>query len=200
MKETDAQDELAFIKKIMQDSRRVIAFDGKEFIVWGILVTIGMAVMYVNIAFKYYIHFTIIWGILIGIGWIYSIFRWLIHYRKKTPKTFAAKVLSSVWISFGVTMTLIGFALPPLNVIAGWAIMPLVALGSGMAYFITSVVITEKWVRYSAYGWWVGGLVIAAFPGLHMFLLFAGMMICFQITPGIILQKQYKKELEQSNA
>ena len=200
MKENEAQEELAFIRKVMQDSRRIVAHDGNEYIVWGIIVTVGMIAMYVDLAFQYYIHFAIIWGILIGAGWLYSLFRWLTYYRKRPTNTFAAKVISSVWIACGIVMTLIGFAFPPLGVINGWAIMPLVALVTGIAYFVTSIVITEKWIRYSSYGWWLGALIIAAFPGHYTFLVYAGMMICFQIIPGIILQRQYRNQLEKQDA
>ncbi len=200
MKETEAQEELAFIKKVMEDSRRIVAHDGNEYIVWGVLVVVGMIAMYINIAFQYYFHFALIWGILIGGGWVYSLVRWFTFYRKMPIKTFAKNIIGSVWLACGIVMTLIGFALAPLGVIQGWAIMPLIGLVLGIAYFVTGKVIKEKWIGYSTFGWWIGALVIAAFPGVYMFLLFAGMMICFQIIPGIMLQKRYKKELEQHHA
>jgi hypothetical protein len=200
MNENDAQEDLVFIKKIIADSRKIVAHDGNEFIVWGIIAATGMIAMYINIAFQYYINFGIIWGVLIGAGWCYSIFRWATYYKKMPVRTFAGKVLSSVWVSCGIVMSLIGFALAPLGVINGWAIMPLIALVTGIAYFISSIVMTEKWILYSAYGWWIGAMVIAWFPGQFNFLLYAGMLFCFQIIPGILLQKKYRNQLTEHNA
>jgi hypothetical protein len=200
MNENDAQEELVFIKKIIEDSRRIIAHDGNEFIVWGIIAATGMIATYIDITFHYYFNVGIIWGVLIGIGWCYSLFRWFTFYKKMRVKTFAGKVLSAVWMSCGIVMTLIGFALPMLGVIVEWAIMPLIALVTGIAYFISSIVLPEKWIRYSAYGWWIGALGIASSPGKFNFLLYAGMLICFQIIPGIILKKKYRNQLTEQNA
>ncbi|HAP36082.1 MAG TPA: hypothetical protein DCQ28_09125 [Bacteroidetes bacterium] len=199
MEEIEARDELVFIKKVIEDSRRMIVYDGNDFIVWGILVAVGMIAMYVNIVFQYYLSPLLLWGILIGMGWVYSLIRGFVVHRRSHERTFAGKVISSVWLSCGIVMTLIGFALPALGVIKGWEIMPLIALVTGIAYYITSIVITEKWVRYSAYGWWIGALLIAAFPGKYIFLIYAGMMVCFQIVPGIVLQRHYKNQFVKQN-
>ncbi len=197
MTENDAQQELAFIKKVMEDSRRIIAYDGKDFTVWGILVAVGMILMYLKIVFQFQIDSMIFWGILIGTGWLFSIKRRFTHYRKRRVKTFAGAVIGSVWLSCGIVMTLIGFVLGPVGAIKGWAIMPLIALVLGIGYFITSVIIPNRWIRYSAFGWWIGGILIAAYPAPYILLVFAGMMICFQIIPGIVLQRQYRKQFDK---
>ena len=198
MTENEAQQELAFIKKVMEDSRRIIAYDGKDFTFWGILVTVGMVLMYVNIVFQFHISSMVLWGSFIGTGWIFSIVRGFTHHRKQRVKTFASSVISSVWLSCGIVMTLIGFVLNPVGAIKGWAVLPLIALVLGIGYFITSVIIPTRWIRYSAFGWWIGGILIAAYPGQYMSLAFAGMMICFQIIPGIILQRQYRNQFAEA--
>ncbi len=80
MTENEAQQELAFIKKVMEDSRRIIAYDGKDFTFWGILVTVGMVLMYVNIVFQFHISSMVLWGSFIGTGWIFSIVRGFTHH------------------------------------------------------------------------------------------------------------------------
>jgi len=197
MTENDAQQELAFIKKVIEDSRRIIATDGKDFTVWGIIVTIGMLLMYFNIILHLYYREILIWGFLISGGWLYSIYRGFTYYRKLKIKTFAGKILSSVWVSCGIVMTMIGFIFCPLGVIRGNAIMPLIAIITGIGYFITSFIIPSRWIRYCAFGWWLGGILIAAFPGIYTLLVYAGMMICFQVVPGIIIQRQYQKQFAE---
>ena len=44
----DPSQELAFIRKIMAESRRALAEDGKPYIAWGIIVALGMTDTYLS--------------------------------------------------------------------------------------------------------------------------------------------------------
>lgn len=62
----------------MEDSRKIIACDGKDYIVWGILVLIGLIGTYVSEMMKVYKYIAWLWIIVICIGWIYSL---MVHWR-----------------------------------------------------------------------------------------------------------------------
>jgi hypothetical protein len=192
MESIDAQQELAFIKKIIADSRTAISDDGKGLIVWGVLVVIGMVTMYVAFQFKYNISTMLLWAALISIGWVYSIVNAVQNRTKKRFSTFGGRVLGSLWLGCGIVMTIIGFLSPTTGALKPWAIVPMISLVMGIGYLGTGVIHDDRWTRLSALGWWLGAIVMLLWPGYYMFLLFSGMMIVFQIWPGIKLYQQWK--------
>lgn len=195
METKQAELEITLIKKIMQDSKKVTVDDGRDYIVWGVLVLIGLIGTYVSILIETYYYFVWLWIIVIGIGWIYSI---AVHWRegsKEHTKTLAGKLLGGIWISCGIAMTLIGFLATFTGAIGGWSISPMMSVILGIAYFTSGIVYSHSWVKYLSLGWWCGAIIMFLYPGLHVLLIFAFMMILFQIIPGIIFYTKWKKEL-----
>jgi hypothetical protein len=110
MEKQQAELEINMIKKIMDDSRKIVIDDGIGYIVWGVLVMIGHLATYYAIMEKMYNYIGWIWIILIGAGWVYSIVVNIRKEARRKVKTMAGKILGGVWISAGISMTVIGFA------------------------------------------------------------------------------------------
>ena len=80
MDEITAQQEIAFIKKVMQDSRKIIYTGGSEFIFWGIIIVICLLHTY----FSYYnvdfhsanpaLRVEVVWVVFVLIGILGNIF------------------------------------------------------------------------------------------------------------------------------
>lgn len=195
MTELNAQQELAFIKKVMEDSRRIICDDGKSFIFWGILISIGMLVTYLKIAMDWGVHLGWFWPVLIGFGWIVTIYVEVRADKKRSSKTFAAKILGSVWISCGIAMTILGFVGSISGAYNGVFISPLISVVLGIGYLLTGVIYGKRWVSLLAIGWWFGALFMFYLQNLETLLIMTGMMIFLQTIPGIMLYKESKREL-----
>ena len=191
-----AELEITLIKKIMQDSRKIIVFDGKGFIIWGVLVLIGLIGTYISITMEISYYVGWLWLTVIGTGWIYSLVTYWIIGSKVRVHTLAGKILGGVWLSCGIAITLIGFLGTYSGALRGWGISPMMSIILGVAYFMSGLIYGHPWVKYLSFGWWGGAVVMFLFPGLHILLIFAAMMIMFQIVPGIILYIKWKKELK----
>ncbi|MFC2092924.1 hypothetical protein ACFLSV_03390 [Bacteroidota bacterium] len=194
-----AELEITLIKKIMQDSRKIIVFDGKGFIIWGVLILIGLIGTYISIMMEvsYYVFW--LWIIVIGIGWIYNLVTHWIIGSKVRVRTFAGKILGGVWLSCGIAMTLIGFLGTYSGALRGWGISPMMSIILGIAYFVSGIIYGHPWAKCLSFGWWGGAIVMFLFPGLHILLIFAVMMIMFLITPGILFYVKWKKELKEND-
>ncbi len=190
----DARQELAFIKKVIADSRTAISDDGKGLIVWGVLVTIGMVIMYVSFQLDYNFSKILLWAALIGLGWAYTLGHEMQRGRKKRFSTFGGRILGSVWLGCGIVMTVIGFLSPVTEAVKPWAIIPIASLVIGIGYLVTGVVHDDRRIRVYSLGWWLGGIVMLLWPGYYMFLLFGAMIIVFQIFPGVRLYRQWKSQ------
>ncbi len=194
MDSISAQEELSFIKKIIEDSKRILIIDGKSFIFWGIIGSIGLLATYFLIITENYFLINWAWVIVIGFGSLYTV----LYYSKKAKiyksRTFAGKIMNSIWMAMGIAATILGFAGGMSGAIHGIFISPSISTVVGVAYFISGIVYDSKWMTALSAGWWIGAVIMFLFPGMHSILIMAGMMIAFQIAPGLVLYRKYSAE------
>ncbi len=199
MDDRTAIDELIFIRKVIEDSKRTVVENGIGYIFWGILVFLGMMSVYVGIMFQQPINSVWVWVVLIGFGWGYTIIANMRMHNKQQKKTFAGKILISVWIGAGIAMTILGFVATASGMIHGYAVSPLIALVLGTAYFISGMIYDSQWVKMLSVGWWIGGIAMFYIHNIHQVLMMAIMMLVLQIIPGFIFYFNSKNEMRKSN-
>ena len=139
MTDLDAQQELAFIKKVMTDSRKILIDDGKGTIFWGLLISFGLLITYLSVAQGWESTLSWFWPALIGFGWIYTIVTEIRRERKRRVKTFAGKIMGAVWIAFGISATILGFVGTVMGAYHGVIISPLIAVLLGTGYLVCGV-------------------------------------------------------------
>lgn len=193
---SQAELELSEIKKIMEDSRRILVDDGIGFIIWGTLVAAGLIFTYLSVlGYLSWEISSIAWFALIGAGWLITIF--LVRKEKKERKvvSFPGKVAGAIWSSAGITMTIIGFVGSYSGLVKGMGISPLMACVLAAAFFVSGVIYNDKSFRLLGFGWWAGAIVMFFWHSPHTLLLFAMMIIFMQVLPGVIMYRKWKKEI-----
>jgi hypothetical protein len=195
MDEKTAIDELQFIKKVIEDSRKSMTYNGLDYIFWGILVIIGMLIQYFAILSQVYFNFFWIWAVLIPIGWVFSFYN-ARSKKEKLPRTFSGRIISAVWGAIGFGMTLLGFIGTMSGAIKPWFISPLLSVFLGTGYYITGKIVEAKWISNLAFCWWIGAIVMFYYHGVHSIMMMALMMLFFQTIPGIIIYIKFRKEQE----
>lgn len=192
---TNPAEDLAYIRQIINDSKNIIIDNGMGFIIWGVLVVIGLTITYAKIQFEWLIDTRIVWAVLIGAGWLYTSFDVFRETKKRKVSTFAGKIMGALWFSTGIAASIVGFVGMFTGAYNGAYICPLISCILGISYFVSGVLYNYSWIYVVAFFWWVGALVMFIFPGLHMFLIMTFMMIFLQIVPGIVLYNKSKSEL-----
>lgn len=191
-----AELELSEIKKIMEDSRRIMVDDGLGFIIWGTLVAAGLIFSYLSVlGFLDWDITSIAWFVLIGAGWLITFLQFRKEKKKRKAVTFAGKVAGAIWGSAGITMTIIGFVGSYSGLIRGFGISPLMACVIAAAFFVSGVIYNDKSFRFLSFGWWTGALIMFFWRSPHTLLMFALMMLFMQALPGFIMYKKWKKEI-----
>jgi hypothetical protein len=196
MEKQQAELEINMIKKIMDDSRKIVIDDGKGYIIWGILIVIGLLGTYFSILYRTYHYIMWLWIVAIGAGWVYTIIVQAKRGHKKKAQTLAGKILGALWFSCGIAMTMIGFLGTASGAIGAYTISPMMAVILGIAYFVTGVIYGQGWLRNLSIGWWLGAVITFIWSGMNSLLVFVFMMAALQILPGIILYKKFKKEFQ----
>lgn len=192
--QTNPETELMIIRKIMEDSRNIIIDNGIHYIFWGVLVTSALILNYIIIIFRFYPEYIgLMWFILMVSGAIADGLIERRNEKKRKVNTFAGKLLGTLWSASGLCMFIFGF----IGVITGsyspFIISPIISVVLGAAYFISGAIQQVKWIQALLAGWWGGALYMFMFPGRETLLIFAVMVITFQVVPGIVLYRKWKK-------
>lgn len=191
-----AELELSEIKRIMEDSRRIMVDDGTGFILWGSLVAVGLISSYLSVlGYLEWKVTSIAWFALIGLGWLITIIQLRREKKSRKSVSFAEKVAGAIWGSAGITMTIIGFVGSYTGLVKGMGISPLMACVLAAAFFVSGVIYNDKTFRYLSFGWWAGALVMFFWYSPHTLLLFALMIIFMQVLPGYLMYNKWKKEI-----
>ncbi len=188
-----AESELALIKQMMLDSRRVIADNGWHYTFWGVVVTITLTANYImalqNVPMK---NAGLMWFITMVSAAIIDGIIGRRESRKRRVKTFAGQLLSSLWLASGISMFMLGFIGTLTGAYNPIYICSLISIVLGVAYFTSGSIQQIKWLKMLSLGWWAGAAYTFVFPSVHTLLIFAIMMVCFQVIPGMILYKRWK--------
>lgn len=190
-----ALDELLFIKKVIEDSRKIVVDNGMGFIVWGILITAGMLFGYIKFLLNLQFDYIWAWVVIIAAGWAFSFFK---YYKRPTCKveTFAGRITGTLWFSFGISMSIAGFLGYWSGAIRGEYISSIIAVMLGAAYYISSALYEWKWFKVVGILWWSGGILMFYIAGIEQLLIMAILMIFGQVVPGIVIYRKFKSQSE----
>lgn len=197
MDSKQAESELALIKQMMEDSRRVVADNGWHYIFWGVVVTSALIANYIMVIMRVTANYQ-------GLMWLITMISAALiggiverrQNRKSRVKTFAGKLLGSLWTASGISMFMLGFIGPITGAYNSVFICSLISIVLGVAYYTSGAIQQIKWLQRLSLGWWAGAVYTFAYPSVHTLLIFAVMMIAFQVIPGIILYKKWKEQTE----
>ncbi len=195
METKNAELELSLIKKMMDDSRKLNIDNGIHYIFWGILVTIALLINYVMILTK-------MPGNYIGLAWFILMLSGAfidgIIGRKQSKSsrvtTFTSRIMGSLWFASGIAMFMYGFLGTVTKAYNPVFICPVISTSLGISYFTSGAIQQIRWLQNISFGWWAGAAFMFIFPSVHTLLVFAIMMICFQVIPGLILNKRSKED------
>ncbi|MGC8595579.1 MAG: hypothetical protein ACP5US_07950 [Candidatus Kryptoniota bacterium] len=193
MDQQKAIEDIALIKQMMEESRQFTIDNGKAYIFWGILVTVGVFMTYWAILNGKEEICGWIWIVTIGIGWLYSILIVMKERANNRTQTFGGRLVGFLWGGCGIAMTILGFVGPMSGAVSSWGITPVLASVVGIGYFLSSEIYKLKWVRLIGIAWWLGAILMFIVKGIHTLAIFGAMMVLFQVVPGIIFYEQWKK-------
>jgi hypothetical protein len=199
------EDELQYIRNIIADSRAAFVEDGKPYIMWGLIVAIGMGFTYFSALTQRDIGVGWAWIVLVLFGWG-SIIYYMIQ-KKKQParaRSFVDRIQGAIWGacggSIGLVVLIIMFNWHPDSTFD--AINPLFicfisAVILGIAYFLSGIANDLNWLRNVGFAWWAAAVAMYIWPTVHVLGIYAAMLLVFQVVPGLILQRRYKRITSQ---
>lgn len=195
-----AAEDLAYIRRIMEDTRRAIVMRGDYFIAWGMALLAAMIGNYILIQLRLP-GWTVgaLWAASMLIGWSASM---LIARREREERVAApfGRVIGTLWAACGLAIVIICFAGIPLGVMSPFSVGPVICALVGIPVFVTGMLMGTRWVGNLAFGWWVGAILEFIWNSDVQLLIGAVLIILLYIIPGFILNAQARRLASGSRA
>lgn len=200
MDQQSAIEEIAHIRRVIDESRQFTFDNGKYYLTWGALTTAAIFAEYAAILTGKESLSVWIWVGAVGIGSLLSVIMAMREPSRLGGWPVGAKFIALIWGSSGVSMTIIGFVGPFTGALHSWAICPAVATVVDGAFAMSSLVYRLKWVLMVGIAWWVGALAMFAVRGIATLPMYGVMMILFGIIPGLVFYRNSKKNAAGADA
>ena len=185
--QTQAREDLAAIRRLMEGGQQVVNTAGPHFVAWGVLCSAALLSTFVLAPRGDIRTIWWTWIAAVSLGWIASIALTVTGQRRAGVTSPTGRLLGGTWIGTGVTLTLLGFAAPAGGGLAVDAITGVLAAVMGGATFATGLLVGSRWMQAAGGGWWAGALLMLLWPGRHGLLLTAALILVLQTIPGVVL-------------
>ncbi len=189
MTQHDAQQDLAYIRQVMEQTRRYTAAQGVFFVIWGVAVSFALLLTWLQILGRIGGNNFVVWrATMLGAWGLTMYFAW--QQQRDSAVPYHAQLIGMNWTAVGIAMGLAFFVGVPTHALSVQAIPGLSALFVGVGIFNTGQLSTIRWLSGIGAGWLVCGALMLAFPGVHNILAMAVLLFVGQIVPGLILMRE----------
>jgi len=194
MKDEQAREDIRIIKAMLDRTRSATSESGTLFIAWGVLITLALIATYVLALLKTYRWEWMVWVGITVIGWVYSAIYGYRKDRRTEVKTYIQTAARHLYIGFGACGLLVGIILPRLDAYSHEAIVILIAVITGLLFFVMGGLFEWPLFKWCGLVWWVGAVGLTLVKGQNRILLYTLLFIAAYLVPAIILQAKYKQE------
>lgn len=188
--DSTAREEIAFIRGLMDENRRLVAGSWRHQVVWGSLTAAGLGVTWWVLREGGAAPIGWVWVALLVVGWAASWWMGRGEARAAPVRNQATRGFAGIWVGIGITLTLLatvglyGGGLDP-RVLPG-----VLACVLGAGYWASSRVTGIDWLAMVGVGWWAGGCALLLTDlGPTALLVLAGMTVLLEVLPGLALRR-----------
>jgi hypothetical protein len=188
MIQDQAREDIAFIRRAIEEGGAYASAGSRDMLVWGIAVALGYLGTYGFIRGWSPLPPDPLWAVCIGLPWLYSLRRLFGRGIGAPVRGPIARALSMLWLGCGIFLTTLAVAaMWTGEARSGW-FNPVVAGVMGIAFFASAALSNLPWLRQVAIAWWIGELAVFALRHQPEALpLSAVLMLALLAGPGLVL-------------
>jgi hypothetical protein len=192
MNEDTAREDIAFIRRSIEQGRRIAGAWSPDMLVWGIAISIGYFGTYARVRGYWTVDPRWLWLACILLPWAYTLRR--LAALRRTPDALGERRLTSpltrLWLACGISISILGSAVIASGEQNTWWINPAAAGAMGIGFFVSSYLSNVAWMRWVGIAWWAGELAAFALRDRAEGLLLAGaLMLVLLAVPGFVLMR-----------
>lgn len=197
MEPNQIQEDLQYIKKMIENNRRTLVDNGLSYIINGLGIAVGVPI---TIAMGFYemgqyIPYT--WLFLITVMILLNVIASKKIEKKHKIKTFGSNVFQSVWGACGLSIIIIFILSFTTNGMVSSAFFTSVASILAIGYFMTGVINDLKFMKVLAIFWWITAVISGIWKYFivleYLPFFFSFMVLVLQLIPATIIYKKWKR-------
>ena len=197
MEQNQLQDDIAYLRIMIDNNRRSLIDNGITYISAGIYVLIGVVVSYILDVNGLTKLQPFLWLVLMALLIIINFIIQKKIQKKHVKKTFASKVFDATWFACGIPIAVISILFLTTGSISPTSFFIFISTILGIGYFLTGIINELRLMVILAFGWWLATILSIFWKYIgeeyQLALLFAGLIFLFEIIPGIIIYTKWKK-------
>ncbi len=192
MSDTAARDDIAFIRRAMEEGRAYARLRSPEFAVWGLAIALGYFGTYACVTHLWSLDPHLIWWVPVGLAWVFTLRNaipvWLgMKAKAAAAPTLMVRTLRALWLAYGITATSLAFVAFSMNPHTDW-FEAVAAAMLGLCFFVSAAVSEIRWLRILALCWWGASIILLLVSDSPQVLLVGGtFMLAFLFVPGLVL-------------
>lgn len=194
-----AQQDLAYIREMMVETRRAATVSGGYFIVWGLATGLGLMFTWLQVVGLLPYKPFLTWVPCLSLGMLANVYLVRRDMRQPTQSK-AGHLVGMVWVGLGVTQLIFFFAGLGVDALPGPVLPGVFASLIGIGMFLTGVLAGLGWLRNTAFGWWLGSVLMFVWPGEFAILLMGVLLLVFYVLPGVALIRLRNPRIDEAEA
>ncbi len=197
MNELQAKDEIRLIQEMIERTKKITAGSWMFFLVWGIVVMLGIGSMYGLVFIEKFSWIWLNWVVFVGIGVVFSIVYGIKYERQEGARTYPYIATAHVSIACGMAFIIVGFIFPLLKLYT-WGLIPVfISLVAGILVFSLGGIYEWNLLKWCGVIWWLGAIGMVFIHENYRALLVIPLLLIGYIMPALVLRSMYKKQSEE---
>jgi len=194
MNESSAREEIRYIQEMIDHTKKIAAGAWMFFLVWGVVVILGVAGMYALVSMEKYDFIWVNWIGFMAVGVIFSIIYGRRFERRSGARTYSQIATGHLSVACGMGFALTGFLFPILDLYS-WGVIPvLIALIAGIYLFALGGIYEWNLLKWCGAFWWLGSVAAIFLHENLRALLFIPLILIGYIMPALVLRTMYHKQ------
>lgn len=165
---------------------------GVLFLWWGFLSLAGVGLHYYFVQREWFRQIGLIWSLFLVIGYM-GTFAHLKKKHKKGVRSFIDRIIGTTWCACGISIILLSFIAPALDVYAWDSIPPMVTIVLAVGIFIMGMLYEWRVLSLIAYLWWAGSVFMFIYNDANL-LIMGGLIGGVMIAIGFAAKARFKQD------
>ena len=182
-------DDLAVVRQLMEERAAGVHESGTHYVLWGLVIAAGLVLTYGALG-RAEPAIPWIWGTCLAVGWIAA---WWLGARDAAEApvvSLVSRTRTGIWVGCGVGMSILGLLGYYTGAVRPGGLPGVIAVVMGVGYFASSFAYRSRAMRVLGGAWWLSAVGLFLWPGPHALLVLAGLLVAFQVVPGVVFYRR----------
>jgi len=183
-----AQENLAYIRRVMEETRSLAMDFSYYFILFGAIVIFGTVTSYLLVAVSRWPLIPWMWVLVMGSGMVVAMFR--SRRIDRQVNSLIRRLLVATWVMVLVMVVVLCLSFGLVGLLSLSIALAITSASIGMGYTISAVIGNSLVVGLLSLPWWIGGILIPLAGDWYGPAIVGVLTLFFELIPGIVMKRR----------